>query len=154
MAGRKSSIGPTGEAVRANIIRIREGQNLSYAEVTRRLTEAGRAIPELGLRNIERGQRKVDVDELVALAQVLGVAPITLLMPYTEQSTDSVHLTGSRGVTSARLWEWLTAATPLDGHPETSAELWEWLMRCRPLWQIESLLSDLRHENPSDHGDD
>ncbi|GEB97681.1 hypothetical protein CFL01nite_11760 [Corynebacterium flavescens] len=154
MAGRKSSIGPTGEAVRANIIRIREGQNLSYAEVTRRLTEAGRAIPELGLRNIERGQRKVDVDELVALAQVLGVAPITLLMPYTEQSTDSVHLTGSRGVTSARLWEWLTAETPLGGHPETSAELWEWLMRCRPLWQIESLLSDLRHENPSDYGDD
>ncbi|ATW62889.1 HTH DNA binding protein [Corynebacterium phage phi673] len=78
----KTPLGTAGEAVRGNVITLRKGQNLTYAEMTRRLSEIGQPIPELGLRNIERGQRKVDVDELVALSAVLGSSPAALLNPH------------------------------------------------------------------------
>ncbi|WP_211439288.1 helix-turn-helix domain-containing protein [Corynebacterium glutamicum] len=107
MAGKKTTIGASGEAVRANVVRLREAQNLSYAEMTRQLTEIGRPIPELGLRNIERGQRKVDVDELVALAHVLGVAPVTLLMPNTKDGDELLDIAGFEAITARQLWNWL-----------------------------------------------
>lgn len=78
----KIPLGTTGEAVRDNVTTLRKGQNLTYAEMTRRLAEIGQPIPELGLRNIERGKRKVDVDELVALSAVLGASPGALLNPH------------------------------------------------------------------------
>ena len=48
---------------------LRERTNLGYAQLSRKLKEAGRAIPELGLRRIEDGDRRVDVDDLAALAE-------------------------------------------------------------------------------------
>lgn len=62
-----------------NIRRLREYRGLTYAEVARRLTATGQPIAVLGLRRIERGDRRVDVDDLFALAAVLGVEPSRLL---------------------------------------------------------------------------
>lgn len=64
-----------------NIRRIREGQRLTYVELSERLASVGRPIPVLGLRRIERGERRVDVDDLLALAYALGVPPVDLLIP-------------------------------------------------------------------------
>lgn len=83
MAERRNPLGPTGETVRANVIALRERKNLTYAQLSRKLKAAGRAIPELGLRRIEDGNRRVDVDDLMALAEALEVWPIALLMPAT-----------------------------------------------------------------------
>jgi len=52
---------------------------MSYAELSRRLTEQGRPIAALGLRRIEAGERRVDADDLVALASVLEVDPGKML---------------------------------------------------------------------------
>jgi transcriptional regulator with XRE-family HTH domain len=72
MAGpQKIELGPAGIAVMGNVRRIREGQRLTYVELSQRLIAAGRPIPVLGLRRIERGERRVDVDDLSALASVL-----------------------------------------------------------------------------------
>lgn len=62
-----------------NIKRIREGQKITYVELSERLAALGRHIPVLGLRRIERGERRVDVDDLMALAAAFGVEPIRLL---------------------------------------------------------------------------
>ena len=62
-----------------NIKRIREGQRVTYVELSKRLAVLGRPIPVLGLRRIERGERRVDVDDLLALAAAFGVEPIRLL---------------------------------------------------------------------------
>lgn len=62
-----------------NVRCVREGQQLTYAELSKLMTVAGRPIPVLGLRRIERGERRVDVDDLMALATVFNVDPMLLL---------------------------------------------------------------------------
>ena len=60
--------GPVGVAVAQNLEQLRESRNLTYAELSRRLTQLGRPIAPLGLTRIRDRQRRVDVDDLVALA--------------------------------------------------------------------------------------
>ena len=76
------SIGATGAVVARNISRLRRDQGLAYTELSKRLSELGRPIPTLGLRKIESGGRRVDVDDVIALSLALAVSPITLFMPY------------------------------------------------------------------------
>ena len=64
----------------ANMRTCREFHDIGYAELSRRLTELDRPIPPLGLRHIEEGKRRVDVDEWLALAKALYVGPLTLLL--------------------------------------------------------------------------
>lgn len=132
MTGKKTTIGPTGQAVSANVKRHRGQQRLTYAEMSRQLTEMGRPIPELGLRNIERGQRKVDADELVALARILRVAPVSLLMPAAESGRDHVETTAFDDVTARQFWHWLRDG----GLPNEQINLDD-LLRSRPAWTIE-----------------
>lgn len=49
----------------------REAERLTYVDLSKLLAEHGRPIAVLGLRRIERGERRVDADDLVALARVL-----------------------------------------------------------------------------------
>jgi hypothetical protein len=78
MAGKaKRPAGDAGRAVRDNV-RIARGF-MPYAELSRRLGEKGVDIPPLGLRRIEKGARRVDVDELVAFSDVFGIPVIVLL---------------------------------------------------------------------------
>ncbi|MFE1046321.1 helix-turn-helix domain-containing protein [Streptomyces olivaceus] len=77
----KATMGPVGEALRDNIKRIREEQRLTFVKLSEKLSEVGRPIPVLGLRRIERGERRVDTEEMLALAYVLGVHPVDLLVP-------------------------------------------------------------------------
>jgi hypothetical protein len=58
--------------------RLRRGFTLG--ELEEKLRELGRPIPLPALSKIEKGQRRVDVDDLVALALALGVSP-NLLLP-------------------------------------------------------------------------
>ena len=111
MAGKEIALGPIGRALIDNLIRLR-GQT-TYAELSRRMEKAGRPIPSLGLRRIEAGERRVDVDDLVALALVLGVSPLALLLPQGEQ-TDTSDV-GGREVRNDALWQWSIGHVPLDG---------------------------------------
>jgi transcriptional regulator with XRE-family HTH domain len=66
----------------ARQVRIhRQERKFSYAELSRRLERAGRRIAPLGVRQIEEGTRRVDVDELGALCQALGINVLELLVP-------------------------------------------------------------------------
>ena len=53
---------------------------VTYAFISREMEKRGLPIPVLGLKRIERGERKLDVDELVALFQVLDI-PLSELLP-------------------------------------------------------------------------
>lgn len=66
-------IGEAGQRVARNVKRLRRQQHLSAAAVSTKLGEIGRPIPELGVRRIESCKRRVDIDEIVALATVLQV---------------------------------------------------------------------------------
>jgi transcriptional regulator with XRE-family HTH domain len=108
----KTTLGPTGETLRENVRRLREDQRLTYVELSDRLSAAGRPIPVLGLRRIERGERRVDADDLVALAVVLGVNPSTLLLPYTVEG--DTEITGAGTVPARAAWGWADGENPVQ----------------------------------------
>ncbi|WP_138845253.1 helix-turn-helix domain-containing protein [Rhodococcus pyridinivorans] len=136
MAEKKNPLGPSGVSVAQNIRHLREGANLTYAELGRKLESMGRPIPTLGLRKIESFERRVDADDLVALALALDVTPATLLMPKSKDwQMGSVQLTDTVASTPQRAWEWLTADYPLqrdNTSPEPTRTTLEFRMRARP----------------------
>jgi transcriptional regulator with XRE-family HTH domain len=73
--------GPVGHNVIVNVERLRRERGWSWRRLSAELDKAGRPIPPLGLSRMAAGERRVDVDELVTLAQVLEVAPDVLLSP-------------------------------------------------------------------------
>jgi transcriptional regulator with XRE-family HTH domain len=67
---------PTDDAGRPTA----EQKQLSLQAVSERLAELGRPILPSGLSKIEQGDRRVDVDDLVALAAALETVPSALLV--------------------------------------------------------------------------
>ncbi|WFE46277.1 helix-turn-helix transcriptional regulator [Verrucosispora sp. WMMD1129] len=106
----KNPLGPTGHRVRENIQRIRTERRLTYRELSDRLADLGRSIPTLGLSRIENGTRRVDADDLVALAIALDVSPLALLMPAQDSPIDlaaGVRIGWKPG------WRWAAGEHPL-----------------------------------------
>ena len=136
----KKPLGPTGETVRANVIRLRAERRMGYTELSEKLKDIGRHILPIGLRRIESGARRVDVDDLVALAQVLKVAPTTLLTPWVAYGTDQVAVTGvDGGLSAAQLWDRLRADEPID----PDADVVAFLLTALPNWKKLELVDKL-----------
>ncbi|MGW9031486.1 helix-turn-helix domain-containing protein [Streptomyces sp. NPDC055722] len=79
--GATNQLAPAGRNVRRNVRRLREQHGYSYVELSERLAREGRSISTLGLSALERGERCVDIDDLVALAAVFDLGPEQLLQP-------------------------------------------------------------------------
>lgn len=116
------TLGPPGEVLRANLRRIRQGQRLTYIALSRHLTDLGRPIHVLGLRRIEIGARRVDVDDLLALACALGVAVVDLLVPgdSADEAEYQVAINAPSTVAVARRW---ISGNAFLVEPETAVEL-------------------------------
>jgi transcriptional regulator with XRE-family HTH domain len=119
---KKTSLGPVGDVLRGNIKRIREAQRLTYVALSERLTELGRPIPVLGLRRIERGERRVDVDDLVALAVALATPPVDLMVPGDAADDATYGVTPEVSTTAAVAREWISGTDFLT-KPESPADL-------------------------------
>jgi transcriptional regulator with XRE-family HTH domain len=103
---------PTGKTVADNVRRLRdEVRGWSTYELSRKLSEAGRPIAPSALAKVERGERRVDVGDLVALAVALEVHPAALLFPPT--IAGDVELTGGGQVAAGIVWEWAEGERPL-----------------------------------------
>lgn len=117
MAGIKKEPGPTGRRVAEAIRRIRRGdkQDITTAEMSRRLTAIGQPIPDTSITKTEQGTRRVDADDLVAISLALGVTPNTLLLPQVDYlgSRDWHQLTPVAGGTAEHLWQWAQGERPL-----------------------------------------
>lgn len=116
-AAKRIEPGPAAQRIVANLIRIRRERNLTFTEISAALEEVGRPIPILGLRRIEAGERRIDVDDIEALAHVLGVVPLALIYPIgTEEEVELLpHV-------RARPWEaakWFTGEGGRPGAVET-----------------------------------
>lgn len=117
MATKKLDLGPTGEQVRKNVARLRAGWQ--YKELSEALGRVGHPIAPLGLRRIEAGERRVSVDDLVALAVVFEVSPLTLLLPEDGHGSLASGLTGVRDGAEAKMvphnvqWLWGLGEEPL-----------------------------------------
>lgn len=90
MATRKVGLGPVGHTVRLLIKTIRLERRLRLADLSERLADRGHPLSMASLSQIETGGRRVDVDDLIAIAGALGVNPIELLsVPKTRPPQES-----------------------------------------------------------------
>lgn len=112
-SSKRVNLGPSGDRVRERIKELRGG--MQYKELSERLSDLGRPIAPLGLRRIEAGERRVDVDDLVALAVAFGVSPLTLLLPDDASDGLASEVTGVTGQVSHNVqWQWMLGEEPLD----------------------------------------
>lgn len=86
MPPRKLELGPFANVLRANLSARRHELGLTAQEVADRTSHAMRPIGRSAVSEVERGARRVDVDDLVALAVALETSPIDLLTPLTTAS--------------------------------------------------------------------
>src|ERR1700756_1854911 len=133
MPTRRVEVSLTGETVRTNIKRLRKTQGLTLRDLAHRMEQVVRPMGHNTISEIERGARRVDVDDLIALAAALGVSPVTLLMPLPNDADETTDATVGE-VTARRLWRWLTAETPLTA--DTASEVFAFIARSVPDWAL------------------
>ena len=75
------TICPAGRQVAANILIVRKARGYTTNALSERLGTLGRPILANGITKVEKFGRRVDVDDLVALAEALGVTVQLLLVP-------------------------------------------------------------------------
>lgn len=116
---RTNEIAATGQQVAANVRRLRNARQLSAAALAQLLTEHGRPFVQSAVANIEAGRRRVDVDDLMALAVVLNVSPTMLLLPPDARST--TEATGAGTKPAHEFYRWADRQWPLEAStdPET-----------------------------------
>lgn len=96
----------TGDIVRLNIRRYRKSNGRTLEDLESALKLVGHPLSKLALGRIENGNRRVDVDDLTALAAVLGVNPNALILPPVRSSIWVSKLTGTGIRSTAGLWDW------------------------------------------------
>lgn len=100
--------GPVAEAVAANVRAVREARGLSQQQLAGGVAELGRPMQATTIAKIEGGDRRVDVDDLVALALALNVSPARLLVGDQPQD-EEVRLAADVSVPAWRAWHWAVA---------------------------------------------
>lgn len=143
---KKNPLGPTGKTVADNIKRMRG--DMQYVKLAARLEELGRPIPTLGLRKIESYERRVDADDLVALAVALEVSPIALLMPDSAAHDSTVTATGTGDQSARNLLLWLRADGPLPQQLRTAnmnLSLPEWWIEAEKSLVADSITKESSH---------
>jgi transcriptional regulator with XRE-family HTH domain len=73
VAGREIEVGEAGRRVAKAIQLTRQNKRMTLRDMAAALTTLGRPIGENSLGRMERGERRVDVDDLYAVAEVLEV---------------------------------------------------------------------------------
>lgn len=77
----RNPLGPVGRQVRDNVKALRVKRGYTHERLAEFLRREGRPIPVIGLSRIENGARRVDVDDLAALASALTTTPYRLMYP-------------------------------------------------------------------------
>jgi hypothetical protein len=119
MPNREISPGPTGQRVAENVATLRESLGYTKTELGRLLADLGRPMTLDVLTKLESQHRRVDPDDLVALAVALRVTPNRLLLTGKAGTTE-VQLTPARAAPARDAWAWACGEKQLqpdDGEP-------------------------------------
>jgi len=131
--GRRAA-GPTSQRLIDNLRRWRKRRDVSTYGLADRLKEIDWPIQQSGLTRIERAERRVDVDDLIALAVALDVSPNALLLPGPLTPMTALGhqepLTPTVMESLGRMWAWATGEQPLT--PGTGHDTAEFIMDNRP----------------------
>ncbi len=145
---RGNDIGEIGRRVGERVRQVRNEREFTQQELSRRLWAVGRHMPTASIGRLESGDRRVDVDDLMALAYALDVSPLSLLLPFTEAPDAVMSPAGvGREMDALTAWAWAAGAEPHwydSGNPEDQLESWRnFRARSTPWWlQIEVKLNE------------
>ncbi|MBP2435821.1 helix-turn-helix domain-containing protein [Microbacterium amylolyticum] len=107
---RGNPAGLTNNYVAHNVRNARQSIGMDLRTLSQKLTEAGRKLSVSGVSKVELGDRRVDVDDLTAIAYALGTTPAALLSPSEGESA----FTGvPAGHTPEEVRAWLAGDTAL-----------------------------------------
>jgi transcriptional regulator with XRE-family HTH domain len=147
MAKEKIELGATGQTVAKNLRRLRTDRELSLKELAEKAAASGRKFGINALSQAEKGQRRLDVDDLVALAAALDVTPAALMLPVTIDREAPVQITGVKEpVPAQRAWRWMVGDQPLPGQMEGRSAEWGvqiFQSIARPWWLMGMLSADV-----------
>jgi transcriptional regulator with XRE-family HTH domain len=133
MAKTAIQTGDTGQHVARNILRLRKARALTVRGLSELLATAGRFVPASGITKMEQGERRIDVDDLTALAGVFGVSPSALLLPLTDDPGTTVEITGVGSVPADEAWDWVDGRRRLDQPcPNLDTACLEYALHSRP----------------------
>lgn len=106
-----------GDVAAGNVKRIRSERGWTQAQLAERLAALNYPIGQPTLAKVEKGNRKISVDDAIALAIALNVPPLNLLLP--DRLDAEVSLPGQRRARSLELRRWFDARGPLLGMDES-----------------------------------
>lgn len=116
MAARTIQIGEVGGHLAAAVTKLRQSHGWDQSHLAERVTAAGRPMSASVLGKIEAGARRVDVDDLVALATALEV-PVARLLPsgdVPDHPADPFEAAAGPGLVAARVLDDLEALGDLE----------------------------------------
>ncbi|MCF2526755.1 helix-turn-helix domain-containing protein [Yinghuangia soli] len=126
--------GPTGKTVAENLARLRKLRGLTTRQLSALLERNGRSVPASGITRMEKAERQVTADELMALAVALNVSPVTLLLPADARGQAQLTGGGTVDARDAWLWAWCTDPLTLPEHEEEADRaVTEFLLNSRPI---------------------
>jgi transcriptional regulator with XRE-family HTH domain len=132
---RPSELGAVGRQVAENLAMLRHGAGMKQQELSERLEAIGRPVPATSISKAEKGERRVDVDDLVALAMALDTSPNRLLLPVDERDA-IIDLAPNVQVSQAYAWQWATGEWPagpdVRDRPFSAFQNFRW--RALPSW--------------------
>jgi transcriptional regulator with XRE-family HTH domain len=146
--GKMPEVGPLGRNLIDNVQLLCKERRLSMRRLAAELDAIGRPIPALGLARVQRAERRVDVDELAALAAVLGVTPDALLAPpgaaRNAQAADHPAVQAA-GTLATRIGQ-LLAASGNGGEADAHSASVDRAFR-RVQIEVEELLAEIRGQD-------
>jgi len=109
--------GPTPHTVVAEQVRaFRRGRGWSAERLAEEMSAVGVPWSRVVVTKLETGRRPgVSVEELLALAFVLDVAPMHLLVPGGDQGEPCVYLPDGREANREVVREWIAGRRPIHG---------------------------------------
>ncbi|GAC62375.1 helix-turn-helix domain-containing protein [Gordonia sihwensis] len=118
-------LGATSWAVAYHLRAVRTERGISLRGLSSLMKEVEYPMSHATLSEIERGDRRVTVDDLTALAAALGIAPIAFLLPVPRDGdadpNETARLTGTPEVPLRQLTDWVRGESPLKDEDDSYA---------------------------------
>jgi transcriptional regulator with XRE-family HTH domain len=128
-----------GETAAYRIREVRERRNWNQERLADALAEIGHPVDRSVIARIEARQgtkvgtaaRNITVERLLAFAVALGVSPVELIVP---QSEDTDLMIGTEAIDPKTARTWIRQGAPLDGSD------WRVYFSERPEWEFKDAI--------------
>lgn len=146
--------GLSSKIVASQVRKMRSSRGLDLAGLSKELKQIGWPISVAALSRLENRDRRIDVDDLVAISAALDVSPLELL--FTNETLDGSQGTGLPGeLETSEVWAWATDETVPLSSPTAFYRHWrkiasECEQDLKELEKLEASASDSLRESVID----